>query len=180
MCEDKAKSEAMLICNNVISECVKKYNYSDFVIIHNDKNQNIKMLESNTVNINKIISMITKKIQNSINNEKDKDIYIRFGSFTGVNLLAGRGPKIPIKISTIGNVKTEFKSEFINKGINQTLHRLYLEIYCEISILTPFNTINEKINNQFIMAENIIVGNIPSTYYNLEGMTKDDIMQVIK
>ena len=72
------------------------------------------------------------------------------------------------------------KSEFIEKGVNQTLHRLYLEIQCEISILTPFNTINEKINNQFIIAENIIVGNIPSSYYNLNGIAQDNAMDIIE
>ena len=60
------------------------------------------------------------------------------------------------------------------------MHRLYLEIYCEINILTPFNTINKEIDNQFIIAENIIVGNIPETYYNLEGLSQDDVMEVMQ
>lgn len=180
LCEDKAKAIATLICNQQSSKCIQNYNYSDFVIVHMDKNQNIKMLEANMVNLNIVISEIAEKIQEEINRKQGEDIYISAGSFTGINLLAGRGPKIPIRISTIGNVKTEFKSEFINKGVNQILHRLYLEIDCEISILTPFNTINETINNQFIIAENVIVGNVPSTYYNLEGMNTEDMTQVIQ
>ena len=148
--------------------------------IHTDTNKNIKMLEANMININNVISDITEKIQQEINETEDEDIHINLGSFTGVSILSGRGPKIPIRISTIGNVTTEVKSEFIEKGVNQTLHRLYLEIQCEISILTPFNTINEKINNQFIIAENIIVGNIPSSYYNLNGITQDNAMDIIE
>ena len=180
LCEDKAKAKATLICNRETSEVIKNYNYSDFVIVHMDKNQNIKMLEANMVNINKVISDIAEKIQNEVNNQKGEDIYISAGSFTGINLFSGRGPNIPIRIIPVGNIKTEFKSEFIEKGVNQTLHRLYLEIYCEVSILTPFNTIDETINNQFIIAENIIVGNIPTTYYNLEGMDKSEAMQIMQ
>ena len=180
LCEDKAKSIATIICNQQTTRSIQKYQYSDFVMIHTDENKNITMLEANMININIVISDIAEKIQVEIDNTENEDIYISSGSFTGISLLAGRGPKIPIRISTIGNVKTDFKSEFIAKGVNQTLHRLYLEIECEVSILTPFNTINEKINNQFIIAENVIVGNIPSTYYNLEGLETKDTMEIIE
>ncbi len=180
LCEDKAKGVAILICNTNTSECIKQYNYSDFIIIHMDDDKNIRMLEANMKNINLVISDITEKIQKEINNSQNEELYISSGSFTGVSLLSGRGPKIPIKISTIGNVNTELKSEFFSKGVNQTIHRLYLKINCEISILTPFNTINEEINNQFIIAENIIVGNLPQTYYDLEGLSENDAMEIMQ
>ena len=180
LCEDKAKGVAILICNTNTSECIKQYNYSDFIIIHMDDDKNIRMLEANMKNINLVISNITEKIQKEINNSQNEELYISSGSFTGVSLLSGRGPKIPIKISTIGNVNTELKSEFFSKGVNQTIHRLYLKINCEISVLTPFNTINEEINNQFIIAENIIVGNLPQTYYDLEGLSENDAMEIMQ
>ena len=63
------------------------------------------------------------------------------GSFTGINLLAGRGPGIKIRISSIGNVETDLRSEFTAQGINQTLHRIYLQVKCQVSILTPFEDI---------------------------------------
>ena len=138
------------------------------------------MLESNMKNINIVISDVANRIQKSINNTKEEDVNISLGSFTGISLLSGSGFKVPIRISTVGNVKTDVKSEFKSQGINQTLHRLYLQIESEISILTPFNTIQESITNQLILAENIIVGEIPETYYNLEGMTEGDVMEVMQ
>ena len=180
LCSDKAKSVATIICNQQTTKSIENYKYSDFFVIHTDENKNIKMIEANMININIVTSNIAEKIQLEINNKQNEDIYISSGSFTGISLLSGRGIKIPIRISTIGNVETNIKSEFVSEGINQTLHRLYLEIECEISILTPFNTINEKIKNQFILAENIIVGNLPNTYYNLEGISQGDVMEVIE
>lgn len=180
LCSDKAKSIATLICNRKTTECIKGYRYSDFVTIHTDDNKNIVMLEANMININTVISCIAEKIQLEIDKTKNEDIHISSGSFTGISLLAGRGPSIPIRISTIGNIVTNFKSEFIDKGVNQTLHRLYLEIECEISILTPFNTIDEKINNQFIIAENVIVGKIPSSYYNLRGLSEEETLNMVQ
>ena len=180
LCADKAKSIATIITNDETTKAIMDYKYSDFIIIHKDDNGNILMLESNMKNINIVISDTASRIQTSINNTKDEDIYISLGSFTGISILSGRGFKIPIRIYTIGNVKTNVRSEFVSKGMNQTLHRLYLDIETEISILTPFNTINETICNQLIIAENIIVGEIPETYYNLEGMTQDDVMEVMQ
>ena len=97
-----------------------------------------------------------------------------------MKLLAGHGPIIHIKISTIGNINTDLKSEFSSKGINQTVHRVYLKIDCELSILTPFKNITKKITNQVLIAENVIVGHIPETYYNLEGLSRDDAMEVMQ
>lgn len=180
LCSDKAKSKATLITNEETTKAIMDYKYSDFIVIHKDENGNILMLESNMKNINIVISDVAYRIQNSINHTKEEDITISLGSFTGVSILSGRGYKVPIRISTIGNVKTDVRSEFKAQGINQTLHRLYLQIDCEISILTPFNTINESISNQLIIAENIIVGDIPDAYYNINGVTESDAMNLME
>ena len=97
-----------------------------------------------------------------------------------MKLLAGHGPTIHIKISSIGNVKTDLKSEFSAKGINQTLHRVYLQVECEVNILTPYNEIGQKITNQVLIAENVIVGKIPNTYYNLDGINTNSAIDVIE
>ena len=180
LCSDKAKSIATIITNDETTNAIKDYRYSDFIIIHKDNNGNILMIESNMKNINIVISDVANRIQKSINNTEAEDVCISLGSFTGVSILSGRGIKVPIRISTIGNVKTNVRSEFISQGINQTLHRLYLDIESEISVLTPFNTINETIKNQLILAENIIVGEIPETYYDLNGISEGDVMEVMQ
>ncbi len=95
--------------------------------------------------------------------------------------MAGRGPGVKIKISTIGEVETDLRSEFTSQGINQTLHRVYLQVKCNVNILTPFDNISREITNQVLLMENIIVGNIPNTYYNLEGINgSSDALEVIQ
>ena len=180
LCAEKAKSIATIITNDETTNAISDYQYSDFVIIHKDDTGNVLMLESNMKNINIVISDVANRIQKSIDSMESQDINISLGSFTGVSILSGRGIKVPIRISTIGNVKTNVRSEFISQGINQTLHRLYLDIESEISVLTPFNTINQSIKNQLILAENIIVGEIPETYYDLNGISEGDVMEVMQ
>ena len=79
-------------------------------------------------------------------------------------------PGVKITISSVGDVETDLRSEFTAQGINQTLHRVYLQVKCNVNILTPFDNISREITNQVLLMENVIVGNIPNTYYNLEGI----------
>ena len=138
------------------------------------------MIKANIFTINKIKSDIAIKIQEDINNQGRNSIKIALGTFTGIKILAGRGPNVKIKISSVGNVETELKSEFLSQGINQTLHRVYLQIECEITILTPFSNEKETITNQILIAENVIVGKIPTSYYNLEGMSNSNASDIIE
>ena len=80
---------------------------------------------------------------------------------------------------TDGTVETDLRSEFKEAGINQTLHRIYLEVKCNVNILTPYSTIKETIVNQVLLVEGVIIGNIPDTYYNLEGLNDEQNMELI-
>ena len=83
-------------------------------------------------------------------------------------------------MSTVGNVETELASQFSEAGINQTLHRIYLNVSCKVTILTPFNSIEENITNQVLIAEAVILGDVPSTYYNLNGLKSDDLIELVE
>ena len=180
LCEDKAKSIATIISNNEATNVMKDHTYDELFTIEKDNDGNITMIKSNIIPINEIISDVAVKIQTSINERGRENIRIALGSFTGSKFLAGRGPGVLIRISSIGNVETDLRSEFSAQGINQTLHRVYLQVDCEVSILTPYNTISEKVSNQVLLIENVIVGKIPSAYYNLEGVDSTSALDIIE
>ena len=180
LCKDKAKSIATIISNEEATNVMKEHTYDELFTLEKDKDGNITIIKSNIIAINEIISDVAVKIQNTINQRGRENIEIALGSFTGFKLLSGKGPGVPIKISSIGNVETDLRSEFSEKGINQTLHRVYLQVDCEVSILTPYNSITEKVSNQVLLIENVIVGKIPSTYYNLEGFDSNSALEIIE
>ena len=180
LCKDRAKSIATIISNNEATNVMKDHTYDELFTVEKDNEGNITMIKSNIISINEIISDVAVRIQNSINDRGKEDIKIAIGSFTGSKLISGRGPGVPIRISSIGNVETDLRSEFSAQGINQTLHRVYLQVDCEVSILTPYNTISEKIFNQVLLIENVIVGKIPSAYYNFEGIDSSSALELIE
>lgn len=178
--KDKAKSIATIICNEESTKIITNYKYEDLITIHRDKDNNITMIQSNITPINYIISDVGEKIQKRINETEKEKIHINLGSFLGSKLLSGIGPNIPISLSLVGNVETDLRSEFKSQGINQTIHRIYLQVDCKINILTPYQVTEEKISNQVLIAENIIVGKIPDAFYNLQGLSKDNAIDIVQ
>ena len=138
------------------------------------------MISANIITVNEIISDVAIQIQEELNREENSSFNIKLGSLTGTKIFSGTGPNIKIKIQTIGNLDTDLRSEFESKGINQTLHKMYLQVECNVIILTPFETIESKIINQVLLAEAVIVGTTPNTYYNLEGMEKTNLVDVVE
>ena len=50
-----------------------------------------------------------------------------------------------------------------------------------MNILTPFQDIEKEITNQVLLVENVIVGRITETYYNLQGLNgTTDALEVIE
>ena len=178
-CISMAKSIATKISNAEATKVMANYEYDDLLNITKDSEGNIKMVGTNIITVNEIISDIPIRVQEEMEKSENNTFQIRLGSFLGSNLFAGRGPNVEIKMEIAGHLDTNLKSEFIDAGINQTLHRIYLELICDVIILTPFETMEEQIVNQVLLAEGVIVGEVPSSYYNLEGMTVKDTLEVI-
>ena len=180
LCIDKARNIATKISNEEATAIMNKYSYEDIITIVRDNEGNVTMLQTNTKNINAIISDIPVNMLKKFEDKDNCNISIYLGSILGIKYFSGRGPKMNIKIANVGNVETTLKSEFTSQGINQTLHRIYLDLICEVTILTPYDTIKQQITNQVLLAESVIVGNIPSSYYNLQSQdTKSDSIRLI-
>ena len=170
LCLSEAKSTATQIVHETIDEVMEKYGYNDLITTVKDKDGKIVSMQANIAVMNKIVSQIALKIQEKIDNQDSRDISIRLGTFTGITLLSGRGPKVPIRISSIGNLDTKISSEFTSAGINQSIHRIFANINCKIDVLTPFNTISSQIEEKVILAENVIIGEIPENYLELGNL----------
>ena len=176
---DAAKNIATRISNEEATEIMEKYKYEDLVTITKDGNNDVVMIQANVNSINAIISDIPIHILEKLEENDNSSIKIRLGSIFGIKMLSGYGPKINAKIANTGNVETDLKSDFTSQGINQTLHRIYLELNMDVNILTPYHIVNSRITNQVLIAESIIVGNVPSAYYNLNSTNPSDTISVI-
>lgn len=180
MAIDQVKNKVTRITNNEAQNIMKDYKYDDLVNIITDNEKNIVMIQANSNTINTIASLISINIVDKLKENSNSNIYIYLGNLIGITLLSGTGPKITAKISSTSNVNTKLKSDFSSSGINQTLHKIYLEIDMGVTILTPYHSVNANTKSQILLAESIIVGNVPESYYYLnssESIEPSDIIQ---
>ena len=80
------------------------------------------------------------------------------------------GPQLVVKIIPVGVVTTDYKTEFLSTGINQTRHRIYIEIKSEMTVVAPFTNETVEVVTNVNVAETVLIGNVPETFYNLEGV----------
>ena len=127
-------------------------------------------INANIIELNKLSSEISYKIQEKLNNLDKVSVRIPLGQVMGLNVFSGYGPDIDIKLVPMGNIETKFDTEFASEGINQTKHTIYMNIQSIITVVAPFIGSSVQCNSTVTVAETIIVGDIPETYYNIEGL----------
>ena len=181
LCRVRAESLGISNANKVVENVMRDVGYLDLIILDRDETGKILALRANVIEMNRIASEISLAIQKQNNELGASYVQIPIGNFTGNSLLAGLGPKIKVKIIPTGTVNIEFKTEFLSSGINQTRHRIYLEIKSKMGIVAPFVSKRVEVINEVNIAETVLIGEVPETYYNLEGVsevTTDDTLNM--
>ena len=178
LCIEKAREIGTNIMNNASNKVLDNIDYKEIVKI--EENNNNKVLKTDVVVINKIASDIALETEKQLKELEKETLKIPIGALTGNKLLSGSGPDINVKVIPTGNILTEIKNEFESKGINQTVYRIYLELTCKVSIVTRYKTVEDEIVNQVLLVETVIIGNVPNSYYNLEGINKSDAIELIE
>ena len=180
LCKKKAIQIATDILNTESTKVVQKYEYKDRVSIKKGEENNTSILKTDVSIINDIASDIAAEVNKRLEEIENEQIKIPAGAIVGNKYIAGFGPNINISIIPAGTVTTDLKTEFTSQGINQTVYRIYLEVICNVNIVTSYKTINTEIVNQVLLVETVIVGNVPETYYNVEGISEKTTLELIE
>lgn len=170
LCQIRATSIGVTVSSTAVKEVMNELDYTDLVALEKDNNGKIIALKAKVIEMNQISSQIAAKMQELYSQINDAYVKIPIGNFTGNTLLAGRGPNIIVRIIPVGTVSTDFKTEFISTGINQTRHRIYLEIISKVRIVAPLTTKTIEVVNNVNVAETVLIGDVPNSFYNLEGV----------
>lgn len=138
--------------------------YEQLVSYEKDNEGRIAMVRSNMAAVNRLQSQILDLILSRIDQVSARELSIPVGSLTGSPLLAGRGPRISVRMESVGSSSARFENQFESAGINQTKHRIVLRIDVYVSILLPGYSAVTQVSNEITVAETVIVGEVPDTY----------------
>ena len=159
------------LINDAIDRQIDEGNiqYDRIVYFEKDLDGRITALKTNMSEINKLKTSILNIINDEILQIDASDIGIPLGSLFLPEFFAGRGPQFPVNVLSIRNSDASFSSSFKEAGINQTLHQLNMQVSVDVAVLVLGKTNYFTINSQVVVAETIIIGQVPETLFQTGG-----------
>ena len=166
-----ARESVLSSVNGVIREKMAsgEYDYNYFVRLEKDEAGRITALTTNMSRINALSAEITRDVV-AMADKGSLSLGIPIGSLSGSGLLSGRGLKIPVKVVLLTSSKAEFLNEFSSAGINQTKHQIILEVTVNCNIVLPWGNDTDSVKTSILVAETVIVGQVPDNYVNFDGL----------
>ena len=159
------------LINDAIAKQIDTGNiqYDRIVYFEKDLNGKITALKTNIGEVNRLKTATLNLINDEILALDASDLGIPLGSLFLPEFLSGRGPTIPVQIISIRNSDATFESNFTQAGINQTLHQLTMSVGVDVSVLVLGETTSFTITSQVVVAETVIVGDVPDTFLQTGG-----------
>ena len=143
--------------------------YDRIVYFEKDLNGRITALKTNMAEVNRLKTETLNIINDEIMAEDTDHLGVALGSLILPEFFSGQGPSIPVRILAIRNSDANFQSEFTEAGINQTLQKLRMDVIVDVTILVLGQTETFTVSSQMVVAETIIVGDVPATYLQTGG-----------
>ncbi len=155
--------------NSVIAQVMAEgeYDGESFVSLEKNEAGEISAVSSNMARINAISAEILDRVIGATEN-RTIEVRVPLGNLTGVSLLMGRGPGVPVEIIMMTSSRVEFQNNVVTAGINQTKHQLVLEVIVDIDILIPWGTESAEVVTEVMISDVVVVGKVPGTYMSMQ------------
>lgn len=159
------------LINDAIDEQIELGNiqYDRMVYFEKDLSGRITALKTNMSEVNRLKTDILNLINDEILALDTDHLGIPIGSLIFPEVFSGKGFFVPVLIHTIRNSDASFFSDFSQAGINQTLHQLAMEVRVDVTILVLGRTDSFTIDSHIVVAETVIVGQVPNTLLQTGG-----------
>lgn len=171
LAETQVRNSTSDLINDAIDKQIETGNirYDRIVYFEKDLDGRITALKTNMAEVNRLKTSILNLINDEILALDTTDITIPVGSLVFPEFFSGRGPGIPVQILSIRNSDGSFTSHFSEAGINQTLQQLIMDVSVDVSVLVLGKAESFTVSSQVVVAETIIVGQVPNTFFQTGG-----------
>lgn len=172
--EAEARSQATNLMTQAIDTAVDNclqengMGYSDFVTLERDGAGKVTSITSNTASNSRFKRQVTEAIVRQLGTLDSDALGVPLGTLTGQPLLSGAGPRVRVRVDSVGEVAADYANSFTSAGVNQTLHRVCLDITATVYLFLPGEVLPVSVHSSVCVAETVIVGETPDTYLNLE------------
>lgn len=146
--------------------------YSDFVTITRNEAGEITALSADMARLNLLRAELSAHLLERLE-DSQLELTIPVGSLLPLEPTWARGPDLHLRALALGTASAEFESEFTSAGINQTRHRLWLRLSVPVTVLLPGGGEEVAVDSRLCVAETVIVGQVPQTWFQTGGLPAD-------
>lgn len=146
--------------------------YSDFVAITRNEAGEITALSADMARLNLLRAELSAHLLERLE-DSQLELTVPVGSLLPIEPTWARGPELHLRALALGTASAEFESEFTSAGINQTRHRLWLELSVPVTVLLPGGGEELTVDSRLCVAETVIVGQVPQTWFQTGGLPAD-------
>ena len=155
--------------NEAIHQVLLEGDYDPDAFVRFEKNDagQVSAISSNMTQINALSALLLDRVIGLTEN-RTITVSIPAGNLTGMSLLMGRGPGVPVEILVLTSSHVEFRNQIITAGINQTKHQISLLVMVDIDVLVPWGTESTQICSEVLISDTVLVGQVPDTYFHFD------------
>lgn len=170
-----AQIQVMNATSDLINDAIDKQiaagqiQYDRIVYFEKNLDGQITALKTNMTEVNRLKTGTLDMINDEILALDSSDLGVPMGSLFLPEFLSGKGPVVPVQIISIRNSDAAFTSSFSQAGINQTLHKLSMGVSVDVAVLILGQTTSFTVTSEVMVAETIIVGDVPETFFQTGG-----------
>ncbi len=179
-----AKSSAAWVAekttNEVVSRVIEEKNElcrSLISVAYNDE-QILSHVTVDSAGINTIKTAASVAVMEALENAASVTVGIPLGTFLGLDWLSGWGPIISVPMSATQSVFTSITSSLTEVGINQSSYRVNIRVKVNLWIVTPAGYASVTVENDFPVAETVLLGKVPDNLTEVYGDDQDTIGEI--
>lgn len=162
----QAKIVSSVAVNNAIIEQLNNepISYADLVTMEYSTSGTVRSLQIDSMKAEKLQETLIKVVSDKLDHLQEEDISVPLGTVLGWQMLSRLGPQLRFSILPASYVQGRLESEFEACGVNQTRHRIVMHITVNMLAFTPGFSAETTIASDIVVAETIIVGEVPQWY----------------
>lgn len=166
MAQYQCRVVSVLAINEAVMEEISSIPESErsFVTVEKAPDGTVSAIEIDSVAVNRLKTRLTDAVANRLLSVPKQDVSIPLGTLLGWQIMAGRGPDIPLQVVPTSFVQSTIVDSLETAGINQTQHRVLIRFTVEMSAILPGYSTDVTVENEVCVAQTLIVGKVPQVY----------------
>lgn len=127
--------------------------------------------------LHRLETEITGRVLDTLSTLITENVPVPLGELLGVDILAGAGPFIPVRIKPGGAVASDVEFVFTAVGINQVLHEIAVRMDVQMRVIAPLVSDEFVVTQRIPLSTVILQGRVPQVFVEWKSGSMEEFIQ---